>query len=77
MEIKVLGTGCKKCKNFEQLVRKVVEKNGIEANVSKEEDLLQIMTYGVMSTPALVVNEKVVVKGRVPSEGELLELLKA
>lgn len=77
MEIKVLGTGCKKCKNFEQLVRKVVEKNGIEANVSKEEDLLQIMAYGVMSTPALVVDEKVVVKGRVPSEGELLELLKA
>ena len=77
MEIKVLGTGCKKCKAFEQQVRKIVESNNIEANVQKEEDLLQIMAYGVMSTPALVINEKVVVKGRVPNEKEILELLKA
>lgn len=77
MEIKVLGTGCKKCKAFDQMVRKVIESNNIEANVQKEEDLLQIMAYGVMSTPALVINEKVVAKGRVPNEKEILELLKA
>ena len=76
MEIKVLGTGCSKCKSLEKLTRDVIEKNGISANISKVEDIVEIMKYNVMSTPALVVDGKVVLKGRVPSESELTILLK-
>lgn len=75
MEIKILGTGCPKCKSLEQLTREVVERNGIEATVSKVEDIVAIMNYGVMTTPALVVDGKVVVKGRVPSAEEIRKLL--
>jgi small redox-active disulfide protein 2 len=75
MEIKVLGPGCAKCKTLLALTHEVVEKNGISATVTKVEDIMEIMKYGVMSTPALVVDEKVVVKGRVPSKDELLQLL--
>lgn len=75
MEIKVLGTGCAKCKSLEEVTRKAVEEKGIDANVEKVEDLIQIMTYGVMTTPALVIDGKVAVKGRVPSVEEIKELL--
>lgn len=75
MEIKILGTGCSKCKTLEQLTRKVVEKNGIDATVTKVEDIMEIMKYNIIATPALVIDEKVVVKGRVPSEAELKQLL--
>lgn len=74
MNIKVLGTGCQKCKTLEDTVRKVVAENSIDAQVSKVEDIMEIMAYGIMSTPAVVVDEKVVVKGRVPSAKELLEM---
>jgi small redox-active disulfide protein 2 len=75
MEIKILGPGCPKCKTLEKLTREVVEQNGIEATVSKVEDIVAIMNYGVMSTPALVIDEKVVLKGRVPSAEELKKIL--
>lgn len=75
MEIKILGPGCPKCKTLDQLTREVVEQNGIDATVVKVEDIVAIMNYGVMSTPALVIDEKVVVKGRVPSADELKKLL--
>jgi len=75
MEIKILGPGCPKCKTLEKMTREVVEKNGIEATVTKVEDIVAIMNYGVMSTPALVINEKVVLKGRLPSAEELKRLL--
>lgn len=75
MEIKVLGTGCAKCKTLEEVTRKAVEEKGIDANVEKVEDLIQIMTYGVMTTPALVIDGKVAVKGRVPSVEEIKDLL--
>ena len=75
MEIKILGSGCSKCKTLEKLTRDVVEKNGIDATVTKVEDIYQIMRYGVMTTPALVVDEKVVVKGRIPSFDEIKQLL--
>ena len=75
MEIKILGPGCPKCKTLEKMTRDVVEQNGIEATVSKVEDIVAIMNYGVLSTPALVVNEKVVLKGRLPSAEELKKLL--
>lgn len=75
MEIKILGTGCPKCKSLENLTRDVVAKNGIDATISKVEDIMEIMKYNVMSTPALVVNGKVEIKGRVPSAEEIKQVL--
>lgn len=75
MDIKILGPGCPKCKTLEKLTREVVEQNGIEATVTKVEDIVAIMNYGVMATPALVIDEKVVVKGRVPSADEIKRLI--
>ena len=75
MEIKILGPGCPKCKTLDKLTHEVVEKNGIQANITKVEDIMEIMKYGVMSTPAMVVDGKVVVKGRVPTAEEIKQLL--
>ena len=75
MEIKILGPGCPKCKTLEKLTREVVEENGIVATVTKVEDIVAIMNYGVLTTPALVIDEKVVLKGRVPSPDELKSIL--
>lgn len=75
MEIKILGPGCPKCKTLDKMTREVVETLGINARVTKVEDIMEIMKYGVMSTPAIVVDEKVVVKGRVPSAEEIKQLL--
>lgn len=75
MEIKILGTGCPKCKTLEKVTREVVEQNGIDATVTKVEDIMEIMNYGVMTTPALVVNGKVEIKGRVPSADEIKQVL--
>jgi len=77
MEIKILGTGCSKCKALEQVTRDVVAENGIVANVTKVEDIMDIMKYGVMTTPALVVDGKVVLKGHVPSKEEVRQILTA
>jgi len=75
MEIKILGTGCPKCKTLEKLTREVVEKNGIDATITKVEDIYQIMKFGVMTTPALVVDGKVEIKGRIPSTDEIKQVL--
>ena len=75
MEIKILGTGCSRCKALEKLTREVVEQNGIEATITKVEDIVEIMKYGIMSTPALVVDEKVEIRGRVPSMEEIKSVL--
>ncbi len=75
MEIKVLGTGCAKCKTLEQSVKQSVEELGIDAVVTKEEDIVKIMSYGIMHTPGLVINGKVVLSGRVPSAKDLKELI--
>jgi small redox-active disulfide protein 2 len=75
MEIKILGTGCAKCKKLEELTRRAVEQSGIQATITKVEDITEIMKYSVMSTPALVVNEKVEIKGRVPTAEEIKEVL--
>jgi len=75
MEIKILGTGCPKCKTLDKTVRDLVEKEQIQATIIKVEDIMEIMSYGIMSTPALVVNGKVEIKGRVPSYEEIKEVL--
>ena len=75
MEIKVLGTGCASCKALFATVQQAVTELGIEATVIKEEDLMKIMEYNVMSLPALVVNGKVVSKGKKLSVDEVKKLL--
>lgn len=75
MNIQVLGTGCPKCKTLEKITREVVAESGIDANITKVEDIMEIMQFNVMTTPALVVDGKVVLKGRVPSNKELKEIL--
>jgi small redox-active disulfide protein 2 len=70
-----LGTGCAKCKTLEKLTREVVDRNGIQATINKVVDITEIMKYHIMSTPALVVNGNVEIKGRVPSASEIKEVL--
>ncbi len=73
--IKVLGTGCPKCHSLEKLTRKAVSETGIDAEIEKVEDIMEIMNYGIMKTPALVINGEVKISGRLPSDKELKELL--
>jgi small redox-active disulfide protein 2 len=75
MEIKVLGTGCAKCKSLEKATKDAVEKSGVNASITKVEDIVEIMNFGVMTTPALVIDGVVVVKGKVPSVDEISKLL--
>ena len=75
MEIKVLGTGCARCKSLEKVTRKAVEELNLNATVDKVEDIQKIMEYAVMRTPALVINDKVVLSGQVPKVAEIKDLL--
>ncbi len=75
MEIKVLGTGCAKCKTLEKHTKEAVEQLALDADVIKVEDIAEIMKLGVMTTPALLVDGKVVVKGKVPSVKDIKALL--
>ncbi len=75
MEIKVLGTGCAKCKSLEKATKEAVEKTGVNASITKVEDIVEIMKFGVMTTPALVIDGEVVIKGKVPSVNEISKLL--
>lgn len=76
-KVKILGSGCAKCNQLVDAVKAVIAAEGIEASVEKVEDIQQIMAYNVISTPALVVDERVLCKGRVPSYEEIKELLAA
>lgn len=71
LTIKVLGSGCANCKRVEQIVHKVVDTMSLEAEVIKVTDYKDIMAYNILSTPGLVINEKVVSTGRIPSEAEV------
>ena len=73
--IKILGSGCPNCKRLEQLARKAAEKIELEAEFIKVTDYQEIVDYGILSTPGLVVNGEVVSSGRVPSEAEIVALL--
>ncbi|MBC8523934.1 MAG: thioredoxin family protein [Chlorobium sp.] len=73
--IKVLGTGCATCKQLESLVRQVVEETGIEASIEKVEDIQEIISWKVLSTPGLVVDNEVKCSGRIPSRDEIEEML--
>lgn len=76
MHIKILGPGCPNCKKLEEIVRQVVAELGLEANLEKITDFAQIMEYPIIATPGLVIDERVVCSGRIPSKDEVLEWLK-
>jgi small redox-active disulfide protein 2 len=76
-DLKVLGTGCPKCKKTIAIIEEVVNEMGLDAKVEKVEDIMDIMKYNVLSTPAVVVDNEVVIKGRVPSKSEVEQLLQA
>lgn len=73
MIIKVLGSGCKKCAQVYSLVNEVLESENISAEVTKIEDFKEIMAYGVMQTPALVINDDVLFVGMVPNKKKILK----
>lgn len=74
--IKILGTGCPKCQSMTGVVKDVVSANDIDASIEKIEDIMEIMKFNVMATPALVIDDVIAIKGRVPSKDEVLALLK-
>lgn len=75
MQIKILGTGCPKCLTLEKVTREAVKELGLDADISKEEDIINIMNYGIMHTPGLVINGKVVLSGQVPTANKVKEIL--
>ena len=76
MKIEILGTGCSKCKNLEENTKLALAKIGGFHDLQKVEDIVEIMNYGVMSTPALVVDGKVKSSGKTLTPNEIIELLK-
>lgn len=74
-EIKVLGPGCARCKSTFAVVDKMVKESGLGISVVKVDDINEIMRYNIMSTPAIVVDDKVVMKGKVPTESEVRRIL--
>ncbi len=77
LQIKILGSGCANCKKLEALAREAVARLSVEAEVIKVTEYPAIMAYGIMSTPGLVINEKVVSSGRIPALEEIEGFLKA
>ena len=73
--IKILGSGCPNCKKTFNIVETVGAENSFDITIQKVEDIMEIMKYNVMSTPAIVIDEEVKITGRVPSKTEILELL--
>jgi small redox-active disulfide protein 2 len=76
LNIKILGSGCANCKRLEAVTRKVAGDLGVEAEFEKVTDMKEIMKWPILSTPGLVVNDKVVSSGRIPSETEIAGWLK-
>ena len=76
MKVKILGTGCKKCQTLEAKVREVVQQNNIDAEVEKVTDLSTIVSYGIMMTPGLVIDEKVKSYGTIPKDDQILSWLR-
>lgn len=75
--VKILGSGCKKCQTLEAKVRELVEQNGIQANVEKVTDIDEMINYGIMMTPGLIINDEVKSVGIIPKEDQLIEWLKS
>ena len=75
MEIKVLGPGCSKCKTTYQVVEKVIRENNLDVKLTKVDDIMEMMNYNIMTTPAIVVDDVVKIKGKVPTGSEVKEIL--
>ena len=75
MEVKVLGPGCAKCKSTYAVVEKVIKENNLDATLSKVDDIMEIVSYNILSTPAVVVDGEARIKGHVPSDNEVKEAL--
>ena len=76
MNIKILGVGCSRCKKLEQQVRNLVEKNNIDAEIEKITEIQDMMKYGIMSTPGLVINKKLKSSGIIPKDEQILNWIK-
>ena len=75
MEIKVLGPGCSRCKTTYQVIEKVIKENNLDVKLTKVDDIMEMMNYNIMTTPAVVIDEVVKMKGQVPTESEVKKLL--
>ena len=75
MEIKVLGPGWAKCKSTYNVIEKVIKENNLDVKLTKVDDIMEIMNYNIMTTPAVVVDEVVKIKGQVPTESDVKKLL--
>ena len=75
MEIKVLGPGCAKCKTTYNVIEKVIKENYLDVKLTKVDDIMEMMSYNILTTPAVVVDEVVMMKGQVPSENDVKILL--
>jgi small redox-active disulfide protein 2 len=76
MKIKVLGTGCPKCKKLYAEAQKAIASSGVQADLEKVEKITEIIKYGVMSTPGLVIDEEVKASGRIPNSEEIVSWIK-
>jgi small redox-active disulfide protein 2 len=76
MNIKILGSGCSNCKKLQAVTEEAVKDAGVDATIEKVEDIKKIMAYGVMRTPALVINEKIKAFGRIPTKDEIKKYIK-
>lgn len=76
MTVKILGTGCPKCRRLEEKVKAVIDMNSIDASVEKVTDINEMMKYNIMMTPGLVINEKLVQSGNIPKDEQILLWLK-
>lgn len=75
MEIKVLGPGCAKCKTTYNVIEKVIKENNLDVKLTKVDDIMEMVSYHIMTTPAVVVDEVVKMKGQVPTESDVKKLL--
>ena len=75
MEIKVLGPGCAKCKTTYNVIEKVIKENNLDVKLTKVDDIMEMVSYNIMTTPAVVVDEVVKMKGQVPTQTDVKELL--
>ena len=75
MEIKVLGPGCAQCKTTYNVIEKVIKENNLDVKLTKVDDIMEMVSYNIMTTPAVVVDEVVKMKGQVPTESDVKKLL--
>ena len=75
MEIKVLGPGCAKCKTTYNVIEKVIKENNLDVKLTNVDDIMEMVSYNIMTTPAVVVDEVVKMKGQVPTENDVKKLL--